>query len=369
MNKDLRARLGATRHLLAQMAGKPEFANVSRIQATAFASMAKSATLRDDERSNLLEMAQDAGFADAEFSVVIDSLSPKDPLPKKQRRQMQDYEAVVEYFDEQEWARTKAAGSTADEVMHTCFMTLAKLGARCPDENTKQLIACLIIVQTEDISKPISKHLKITTLDTVKSAWNRFIRKQTAPLAFVEKLSASPALFESDQPEIFRQAYPSHIECLPVPCQIELTLVHALKNSFGTREKSKSSANSASCVPMLNLQQQSPNGDNMAMFARQMLDHAERQERMFTLLLQEKRPDQGIHGRPRCHSELQDIMVQRPGSRVLQLEGEHPMITRIPMIPSSWSGEDTELPATRDAEHMQLEDLHVFKTIRGGVWG
>ena len=349
MSKDLRVRLGATRLLLARLAGKPGFAEASRIQASAFASMAKSATLQAEERSSLVEMSSEAGFADADFSVVVESLSPeKEPAAKKQRRSMQDYETIVEYFTDHEWAAMKDASSTADEVRHIVFQRAASLGARCPEESTKQLFACVIVILTNDLAKPISQHCKSTEYETVKTAWKRFIRHLDAPMVYLEKLPASPAAFKSDHPEMFQQAYQG--DSVPVPCQINLTVVRAMQTSFGCRGRA-AIAPTPSSVPMLHLREPERNMDQLTMFARQMMDHAERQERMFSVLLQGGHAPAMPQRFPRCAGELQDMMVQRQGSRLLQLGHEQPLSrsssSRIPL-------QDQPVPPiTDDGEPMQ----------------
>jgi len=347
MSKDLRARLGATKLLLARLAGsKPCFAEASRIQASAFASMAQSATLQAEERSSLLEMAQEAGFADDDFSRVVESLSSPEPRAKKQRRSMQCYETIVEYFTEQEWAVMKDAASKADEVRHIVLQRATSLGARCPEESTKQLLACLIVTLTNDLTKPISKHCKATEYEIVKTAWKRFIRNLDAPVSYLEKLPASPSAFKSDFPVMFEHAYG---ESVPVPCQINLTVVRAMQCSFGCRGRADK-APEPSSVPVLQLRGQGGNMDQLNMFARQMLDHADRQERMFSLLLQGGHaPAQRF---PRCAGELQGMMVQRQGgSRLLQLGHVQPLIGS---SSSSSALQDQPVPPiTEEAEHMQ----------------
>jgi hypothetical protein len=226
---------------------------------------------------------------------------------------MQCYEAIVEYFTEQEWAVMKDAQSTADEVRHIVLQRATSLGARCPEESTKQLLACLIVTLTNDLSKPISKQCKATEYETVKTAWKRFIRNLDAPTSYLEKLPASPSAFKADFPVMFEHAYG---ECVPVPCQINLTVVRAMQCSFGCRGRADK-APEPSSVPVLQLREQGGNMDQLNMFARQMLDHADRQERMFALLLQGGHaPAQRF---PRCAGELQSMMVQRQGGRLLQL--------------------------------------------------
>ena len=152
------------------MAGKPGWAAVSKIQARAFASTAKGATLLDDERSNLVEAAQGAGFADADFELVCSSLTPKDAPEKQPRRAMQNYEAILDFLTAEEWERILDADCTPDEVMQIIFDRLAKLGARCPEEGTKQLCDCLVIVCTEGVSKPISNGKKAAMYQIVKKS-------------------------------------------------------------------------------------------------------------------------------------------------------------------------------------------------------
>ena len=152
--KDLRARLGATRLVLAKLAGRPSFAKASRTQANALTSAVKSVKLTDSEKSELLGFAADVGFADEDFEAISDLLTePSQPAEKKPRKAMQNFESILEYFTAAEWEAMKSNPSF--ETRQCLFDRMARLGGRTPTEDTKQLLACAVLVLTSDLTRPI----------------------------------------------------------------------------------------------------------------------------------------------------------------------------------------------------------------------
>ena len=130
MNRDLRARLGASRVLLARVHGDA-LANASRLQSQAFVSLARTASLTDQERADLSCFASDAGFADADLAAILESLAPRSVVEKtkrKGRRGMQEYEAFVDYFTEAEWDALQQSDASPNEIRHIIFERVFDLG-------------------------------------------------------------------------------------------------------------------------------------------------------------------------------------------------------------------------------------------------
>ena len=129
MNRDLRARLGASRVLLARVHGDA-LANASRLQSQAFVSLARTASLTDQERADLSCFASDAGFADADLAAILESLAPRSVVKKKRkdRRGMQEYEAFVDYFTEAEWDALQQSDASPNEIRHIIFERVFDLG-------------------------------------------------------------------------------------------------------------------------------------------------------------------------------------------------------------------------------------------------
>ena len=167
--KDLRARLGATRLVLAKLAGRPSFAQASRTQAKALTSALKSVGLTDNEKSELLGFAADVGFADEDFEAIsVVLIESSEPAEKKSRKQMQNFESILEYFTAAEWEAMKSM--TAIEVRQCLFNRMARLGGRTPTEDTKQLLACAVLVLTSDLTRPIHMDSKTAEYDSIRKA-------------------------------------------------------------------------------------------------------------------------------------------------------------------------------------------------------
>ena len=161
MNRDLRARLGASRVLLARVHGDA-LANASRLQSQAFVSLAQTASLTDQERADLSCFASDAGFADADLAAILESLAPRIVVKakKKNRRTMQLFEAFVEYFTEAEWSALQDSDASFLEIRQIIFQRVFELGGRCPTEGTKRFMACMILMLTHDMKIPIKHRIK-----------------------------------------------------------------------------------------------------------------------------------------------------------------------------------------------------------------
>ena len=335
MSRDLRARLGASRVLLARVYGDA-LANASRLQAQAFVSVAKIASLSAQERSDLSSFAPDAGFADADLAAIVESLAPRIVVKaKKNRRAMQRYEAFVEYFTEQEWTAMQDSDASFMDIRQIIFQRVFALGGRCPSEGTKRLMACLILMLTHDMKIPIEHREKTSTLDSVRCAWSVFARRSSPPPEHIEKLPSSPFVYQRQHARLHGLAYVHG--ATPIPCRLNPMSLEALSQSFGCRGNKESppmlrlasrESSSASLAPMLRLGDDSLDG-LASCFAEELRRQGERQDRMMEMLLnhqnQQRHPlmdtpalmDTPGGKRMRCEREL--CTFSRAGSRRLSL--------------------------------------------------
>ena len=325
MSRELRARLGASRLLLAKVPGDA-FSNASRIQAQAFVSVAKTASLSAQEGADLSSLASDVGFAGADLAAILESLAPRSVEKKqKKRRDMQDYEAMVNYFTEPEWSALQDSGASFMDIRQIIFQRAFDLGARCPNEGTKRMMTCMLLMLTQDMKFPIRHDTKTSTLESVRSAWAVFVRRSTAPSVYIDKLPSSPRVFEREHAALHAVAY-GH-GATPIPCRLNVALLENLAQTFMCRgnrvgEPSRQPS-SSSAAPMLHLEGGSI--DRMAnCFAEELRRQGERQDRMMEMLLnQQNQPRMPLMDTPggkrlRCDHELGAL--QRAGSRRLSLE-------------------------------------------------
>eukprot|EP00959_Pyramimonas_sp_CCMP1952_P349880 7330727-Pyramimonas_sp.AAC.1 len=136
LNKDMRARLGATK-LLLQQAPASARAAASEAQANAFRSPARSATAArsSTEASDPLALAAQVGFAASDLAAVAESLKAavkKEKKKETKRNPMQDFRAVAGYFAEAERGAASNQRGRPLEDGGVLFNRAAALGAGAP---------------------------------------------------------------------------------------------------------------------------------------------------------------------------------------------------------------------------------------------
>ena len=186
LERELRARLGVTKMLIANAPDSSTKASISEVQAAAISESAKSSTtsaLGAQAASDLMTTATDVGFTARDLSAVIESLNAamkkgaekKEKKERKERNKMQDFSSVLGFFTDAEWTAMQEADHSC-EVREILFSRMAMLGARNPTEPTKRLLTSCMLTLTEDMSRPISKEKKVKTLDALKIAWVAYVR-------------------------------------------------------------------------------------------------------------------------------------------------------------------------------------------------
>ena len=336
MSRDLRARLGASRVLLARVYGDA-LANASRLQAQGFVAVAKTASLSAEERADLSSFASEAGFADDDLAAILESLAPRIVVKakKKNRRPMQFFEAFVNYFTEEEWTAMQNSDASLLEIRQIIFQRVFALGGRCPSEGTKRLMACLILMLTHDMKIPIVHREKTSTLESVRCAWSVFARRSSPPPEHIEKLPSSPFVYQRQYARLHGLAYVHG--ATPIPCRLNPLSLEALSQTFGCRGNKESApmlrlasreSSSASLAPMLRLGDDSLDGMARC-FVEELRRQGERQDRMMEMLLNhqnQQRPplmdtpalmDTPGGKRMRCEQEL--CTFSRAGSRRLSV--------------------------------------------------
>ena len=120
--RELRARLGCSRLLLARLAGADGFQSASRIQSAAFVELARRAKskLQASQRAVLSDLALRTGFADEHLASVLDVLSPGEEA--KARGAMQNYEAIPAFLSNEDWDNVddEDANATQAKAMPRC---------------------------------------------------------------------------------------------------------------------------------------------------------------------------------------------------------------------------------------------------------
>ncbi|CAK0855518.1 unnamed protein product, partial [Prorocentrum cordatum] len=225
LNKDLRARLGATKLLLQQAPASLQAA-ASEVHANALRSSASSATAArsSTEASHLLALAAQMGFAASDLAAAVESLNAAAKKGRKKKRKLtQDFRAVFGYFTEAERGAMSNQGGRPLEVREVCFNRVAALGARAPSEAAQRMLSARLILRTEDMRARFSQAKKIQTFDALKSAWKARARTAQNSVEIIGASPPPPSQHEGKRPAIFARAYADG--ALPVSSNTDTAMI------------------------------------------------------------------------------------------------------------------------------------------------
>ena len=328
LERDLRARLGATKMLMANAPDSSTKASISAIQAAAISESTRSSTtssLGAQAASDLMTTATCVGFTARDLSAVVESLNAatkkgadtKEKKERKERNKMQDFRSVLGFFTDVEWTAMQEAEHSS-EVREIIFSRMFMLGARNPTEPTKRLLTSRLLTLTEDINRPISKDKKVKTMDTLKIAWLSYVRNAQDPSEHILVLPPSPRKYAEQYPAMSANAYPNGV--LPVVSKIDPSTIESLAATFNSRGNLPTLYKHDE-VPTINLaggalhQQVQAFGNSLA---AETPRQGARQDRMLEVLMERESLDG--NKRLRCDSELFGNHFPMRGSRNLPIE-------------------------------------------------
>jgi hypothetical protein len=137
MERQIRARLGAARMVLAEVAGQPHHESISKVQAAAFVASITLQQLPVNTVADLATEVLDIKWHPADLQRVLAALSPDYvPAPGKRRRAMQSWEALLDYCTESDWETLLASDASSGAKMEMIIRVAVGIGLRCPTEPT-----------------------------------------------------------------------------------------------------------------------------------------------------------------------------------------------------------------------------------------
>ena len=230
--RELRARLGSSKLLLAKCTTPASRTCASRIQTAAFLSViGSSSNLSPEQAGDLSAFAAQVGFEPGDLDEIMQSLASTNAKKKRgQRSPMQDYTAIFNYYTEGEWNAITGDSITTNDVRSILFGRMFTLGARTPSEETKRLLTSLLLILVEDKKVPILHKRKTDTHDALKTAWTAYVRRAAKPIEHIDKLQISPLEFQRARAEMYASAYRNG--CRPVPSRIQIVDIEVLAHSF-----------------------------------------------------------------------------------------------------------------------------------------
>ena len=347
LERDLRARLGATKMLMANAPDSSTKANISAIQAAAISESTRSSTtssLGAQAASDLMTTATGVGFTARDLSAVVESLTAatkkgadtKEKKERKERNKMQDFRSVLGFFTDVEWTAMQEAEHSR-EVREILFSRMFMLGARNPTEPTKRLLTSCLLTLTEDMNHPISKDKKVKTMDTLKIAWLSYVRNAQDPIEHITVLPSSPRKYAEQYPAMSANAYPNGV--LPVVSKIDPSTIETLAATFNSRGNMPTLYKHDE-VPILHLaggdlhQQVQAFGNSLAVEVQRQ---GARQDRMLEVLM-ERASDKRL----RCERFDNNFLMR--GSRNLPIEDGRMQFKRFRSVSSELAITDGDDP-------------------------
>ena len=237
MNREIRARIGTARLLLATLDGAGHLA-ASKTQSTALLACIRlhHNELSVEELASLQIMAADVPWAENHKDVVLQALSPAEEGSKQGRHAMQNYQAIIDYFTAEEWnvmMDPKASSLVKQDVV---LSRACKLGLRAPAEQTLKWFASFLLVLTEpaEALTAMSSTTKHNFMKFLKGAFKTWTRRTSEPVVFITLLPAAPRSLQEAQPQLYDAAY----KCggCPTSCKIDVKLITSVDVSFRCRE-------------------------------------------------------------------------------------------------------------------------------------
>ena len=260
----IRARLGATRLVLAEAA--PTSRDVhSKLQSAVVADMmAKSLKmLEPDQKASLAAMVSTVKFSEADEKSLLQIITGS-VNSTSTRRKSQDFVAFIWYLCGDDWRRFKDAG--CDGVFELCIeILIMRFYCVNPDEYTLKRIACLAMVLSGlhfdlNAKKAVLKKVK-ERFFKLKRKFNLAIKKRPDLAGtYIEKLPSSPKEFERMYPQDIARF---KVEGNWVSPEIDVSAIYRIEVTFGCRglDEAKSShemvamdSNNANCNTAMFLQ-------------------------------------------------------------------------------------------------------------------
>ena len=233
MGDTVAARLAAASRLLAETNGTASFAAISAVQRDALLELINATTLTAVERADLSTEIVKIDWHGEDKAVLLASLD-RQSTPAQHRKPLQDYTAIVHYFQQEKWDFLKAEHNNSDMKLATIIQQCILLGLRCPSELTLKFICTLWIFVSERNPFSLDPSQKHHLLKFTKTTFDR-TRRSTAwqPLVHIMMLPLSPQAMQIGRPSLWQRCFGDREINLTPP--FDVNLVHQLNDSYSCR--------------------------------------------------------------------------------------------------------------------------------------
>ena len=237
MSREVRARCGTARLLLAGLDGVAHAAASKTQSAALVATIKQQASLSIEERADISTLVAEVRWATGDVDAIMLALSPDAAaLEAKHRHAMQNYADLLDYFTAEEWSVLLNSAATMCHKREVLFIRATKLGLRAPSESTAKWLTSLLLLLCEpkDALQAMASPLKHDVMKSLKSSFKAYIRKLPNPIEFITRLPPTPALLKQIHPAVYESAY-CHGEA-PVASKVDYKEVSFVDMSFRCRE-------------------------------------------------------------------------------------------------------------------------------------
>ena len=288
MVRELRARIGAARLLLAGLQGTDALQAASSAQRVAFLATLKGQALSPQERADLMALVGEVVWAGEDGAEIIKALAPPaEPVPHK-RMPMQTFTSITDFFTESEWKVLQNESTSLLGKREVLIGRAIKLSCRCPSEHTMKWFASLLLVcgATEDIITSTCSRGKLDMMKALKVEFKQMCRRLPDSCTTLVSLPGTPQLLATEHPELFAAAYSGES---PVACPLDIRKITSVNVSFRCRSgaASEAPANLPPSPPPLQLL--SAGGSNLNSFVSGLMSSfhqmQQTQERMMSMMM------------------------------------------------------------------------------------
>ncbi len=219
----IQSRISAVQRLLSSLKGTKSFATASKAQSQALQNELLKASLTLEETADIADAIRtlpwDEEDGEAPLAALLSagsSLGASGVQKVAQRRALQDYSSLMNYFTEEQWMLLLSNTASSSEKMSLIIQHASVLGLRCPTEGTMQKLTTLYLLCAEGVgpTKAMLASQKLAMLKHMKKEVKALAKSN--PLVYLQLLPQSPQLLLEEHCELYQTVFRSQP---PVACK------------------------------------------------------------------------------------------------------------------------------------------------------
>ena len=201
--------LGASKSILSALRGRPGHGKVSSAERHRLQSSLRMVALGSLDLARIAEGVLGAGFQPDDEAALLDTIAEgagqavQAPLAKAGRSSMRNYEQLANYLPETVWSHIKE-GHIQDYIDF-----LMRLGLRNPSEPTSQVMALVVLHQTDGFVRAceMAPHMKLEFVKSIKTMFKVRAKLVVSPVAFAQSLPQMPEDLRKQYPVLYEAAF------------------------------------------------------------------------------------------------------------------------------------------------------------------